>query len=68
MDKISDDSGRVELLGQSGGIINIFTGDTEINKDRPFNPTDIVTTPRDNIIVADIFTDTLHILSNAVAC
>ncbi|XP_076105659.1 uncharacterized protein LOC143073787 [Mytilus galloprovincialis] len=56
---------RVEVLGRGGDIINIYTGDTEINRDRPFHPTDIVTTPRDNVIVADVRTNTLHILNNA---
>ncbi|XP_071170892.1 uncharacterized protein [Mytilus edulis] len=56
---------RVVVLEQGGDIINIYTGDREINKDIPFNLRDIVTTPRDNIIVADINTYTLHILNNA---
>ncbi|XP_071170893.1 uncharacterized protein [Mytilus edulis] len=56
---------RVVMLEQGGDIINIYTGDREINKDIPFNPRDIVTTPRDNVIVADINTHTLHILNNA---
>ncbi|XP_071169918.1 uncharacterized protein [Mytilus edulis] len=55
---------RVVVLGRGGDIINIYTGDTDINKDSPFNPIDIVTTPRDNVIVADMNTDTLHILNN----
>ncbi|XP_063447002.1 uncharacterized protein LOC134726527 [Mytilus trossulus] len=65
VDRVSDKGGRVEVLGQDGALINIYTGDTEINKGRQFYPTDIVTTPRDNVIVADINTDTLHILNNA---
>ncbi|VDI38206.1 Hypothetical predicted protein [Mytilus galloprovincialis] len=56
---------RVVVLEQGGDLINIYTGDREINKDIPFNPRDIVTTPRDNVIVADINTYTLHILNNA---
>ncbi|VDI61588.1 Hypothetical predicted protein [Mytilus galloprovincialis] len=65
VDRVSDDIRRVVVLGQGGDIINVYTGDTEINKDRPFEPTDIVTTPRDNVIVADPGTHTLHILNNA---
>ncbi|XP_071171191.1 uncharacterized protein [Mytilus edulis] len=64
VDKVSDHRLRVVVLGQGGDIINIYTGDKEINKDRSFLPTDIVTTPRDNVIVADMNTDTLHILNN----
>ncbi|CAC5420979.1 unnamed protein product [Mytilus coruscus] len=65
VDRVSDDRRRVVVLGQDGDIINIYTGDTEINKDRQFYPTDIVTTPRDNVIVTDMKTCTLHILNNA---
>ncbi|XP_076103872.1 uncharacterized protein LOC143072685 [Mytilus galloprovincialis] len=65
VDRVSDDRDRVVVLGQGGDIINIYTGDKEINKARPFGPIDIVTTPRDNVIVADLDTHTLHILNNA---
>ncbi|XP_071169014.1 uncharacterized protein [Mytilus edulis] len=58
-------SGRVVVLGQAGDVINIYDGDTDINKKKPFRPTGIVTTPRDNVIVADLNTDTLHILNNS---
>ncbi|XP_063435806.1 uncharacterized protein LOC134716733 [Mytilus trossulus] len=63
--KKSDDRYRLVVLGQGGDIINIYTGETEINKDKPFRPTDIVTTPKDNVIVADMHTHTLHIMNNA---
>ncbi|XP_052102172.1 uncharacterized protein LOC127735827 [Mytilus californianus] len=65
VDRVSEDRLKVVVLEQGGDIINIYTGDTEINKDRPFFPGDIVTTPRDNVIVADIYTHTLHFLNNA---
>ncbi|XP_076105023.1 uncharacterized protein LOC143073393 [Mytilus galloprovincialis] len=65
LDEVSAERHRVVVLGQGGDIINIYTGDKEINKDIPFTPTDIVTTPRDNVIVADPGTSTLHILNNA---
>ncbi|XP_063431458.1 uncharacterized protein LOC134714145 [Mytilus trossulus] len=64
VDKISDDRYRVVVLGQGGDIINIYTGDKVINKEVPFSPVGIVTTPRDNVIIADINTHTLHILNN----
>ncbi|XP_063435783.1 uncharacterized protein LOC134716709 [Mytilus trossulus] len=57
--------GRIVVLGHGGDIINIYTGDTEINKVRPFFPGDLATTPSDNVIVADGITHTLHILNNA---
>ncbi|XP_071170001.1 uncharacterized protein [Mytilus edulis] len=65
VDEVSKGRWRVVVLGQGGDIINIYTGDTEINKDEPFLPSGIVTTPRDNVIVADVVTHTLHILNNA---
>ncbi|VDI02209.1 Hypothetical predicted protein [Mytilus galloprovincialis] len=66
VDEVSDHGRqRVVVLGQGGDIINIYTGDTEINKDIPFIPADIATTPRDNVILDDVMTDTLHILNNA---
>ncbi|XP_076104920.1 uncharacterized protein LOC143073343 [Mytilus galloprovincialis] len=64
VDRESDDRYRVVVLGQGGDIINIYTGDTEINKDEPFRPEGIMTTPRDNVIVSDPGTNTLHILNN----
>ncbi|XP_071169304.1 uncharacterized protein [Mytilus edulis] len=62
---LGEDSGKVVVLGQAGDVVNIYKGDTEINKKIPFIPVDIVTTPRGNIIVVDVDTDTLHILNNS---
>ncbi|XP_076105666.1 uncharacterized protein LOC143073793 [Mytilus galloprovincialis] len=53
VDKVSADRYRVVVLGWGGDIINIYTGDTEINKDEQFYPRDIATTLKDNVIVAD---------------
>ncbi|XP_076104382.1 uncharacterized protein LOC143073036 [Mytilus galloprovincialis] len=58
-------SGKVVVLGKAGDVINIYKGDTEINKEEPFRPEGIATTPRDNVIVVDPYTDTLHILNNS---
>ncbi|VDH94623.1 Hypothetical predicted protein [Mytilus galloprovincialis] len=60
-----EDSGKVVVLGPRGDVTNIYKGDTEINKKKPFRPKGIVTTPRDNVIVADTDTDTFHILNNS---
>ncbi|XP_063436007.1 uncharacterized protein LOC134716919 [Mytilus trossulus] len=65
LDRINDNENRIVVLGQGGDLINIYTGIIQINKDKPFAPEDIVTTPRDNVIAADIRTHTLHILNNA---
>ncbi|XP_063431660.1 uncharacterized protein LOC134714350 [Mytilus trossulus] len=64
VDEVSKDSIRVVVLGQGGDVINIYTGDTKINKDIPFLPRDIVTTPRDNVIVSVPGNDAFHILNN----
>ncbi|XP_063434537.1 uncharacterized protein LOC134715912 [Mytilus trossulus] len=60
-----EECGKVVVLGQAGDVINIYKGDTEINKEVPFRPTGIVTTPRDNVIVVDADNDTLHILNHS---
>ncbi|XP_052101129.1 E3 ubiquitin-protein ligase TRIM9-like [Mytilus californianus] len=59
------DRGRVVVLGHGGGIINSYTGHTDVNKDIPFIPVKIVATPRDNVIVVDMNSNYLHILTNA---
>ncbi|XP_076104397.1 uncharacterized protein LOC143073045 [Mytilus galloprovincialis] len=62
---LEEDSGKVVVLGPGGDVINIYKGDTEINKEEPFKPEEVVTTPRDNVIVVDLDTETLHILNNS---
>lgn len=55
--------GRVIILGPSGQVIHIYTGNPDVNtEDRPFKPSDILTTPLDNVIVADSKNHALHIL------
>ncbi|XP_052101767.1 uncharacterized protein LOC127735569 [Mytilus californianus] len=58
------DRGRVVVLGQGRGIINTYSGHTDVNKHKPFKPVNIVTTPRDNVIVIDTGTSTFHLLDN----
>ncbi|XP_063436006.1 uncharacterized protein LOC134716917 [Mytilus trossulus] len=65
VDRIRDNENRIVVLGQGGDMLNIYTGILQINKNHPFLPEDIVTTPRDNVIAADMRTHTLHILNNA---
>ena len=62
--KTNNDRGRVLVLGQGGDITNAYTGHTDVNKDRPLQPIRIVTTPRDNVIVMDLNTCYLHILTD----
>lgn len=60
-----DGRGRVVVLGQAGNIIHIYNGHPEVNsKERPFNPTGLLTTPADNVIVADCLNHTLHIMNS----
>ncbi|XP_052065085.1 uncharacterized protein LOC127704890 [Mytilus californianus] len=57
--------GRVIILGQSGQVVQIYTGHPDVNtEDRPFKPSDILTTPLDNVIVADSKNHALHILQS----
>ncbi|XP_052098972.1 uncharacterized protein LOC127733699 [Mytilus californianus] len=56
--------GRVVVLEQGRDRINTYTGHTDVNKGRPFKLVRIVSTPRDNVIVTDMDTYTLHILNN----
>ena len=64
IDRTSYDDGRVVVLGKEGGVEWIYQGHPQINtEDKPFNPSDIVTTSVGNIIVADYNNHTLHVIS-----
>ncbi|XP_071131047.1 uncharacterized protein [Mytilus edulis] len=55
--------GKIVVLGQTGSI-QIYNGHPNVNnQNTPFNPTGILTTPMDNIVVTDCNNHTLHILS-----
>ncbi|XP_071135817.1 uncharacterized protein [Mytilus edulis] len=66
VDKLSEDTrGRIVVLNRDGDILQIYTGHHEVNNEnKPFKPVNIVTTPSDNIIVADLNIYILHILNN----
>ncbi|XP_052058834.1 uncharacterized protein LOC127699132 [Mytilus californianus] len=66
IDRITEDwRGRVVIL-QKGSASNIYTGHTDINsKNHPFKPCNAVATPNDNVIVSDVFNNTLHFLDNS---
>ncbi|CAC5363860.1 unnamed protein product [Mytilus coruscus] len=57
-------SGRVVVLEQGGDIINEYTGHSDIHTDQPFNPRDIVATPKDNVVVKGQNYSFLYILNN----
>lgn len=57
-------SGREVVLSQGGDITNGYTGHPDINKDHPFKPIDIVSTPIDNVVVKSLNDPVLHIINN----
>ena len=57
------DNPRVVVLGKSG-LISTYRGHPSINMTNRFHPMSIVTTPLDNVIMADCDNHTLHILDN----
>ncbi|VDI40047.1 Hypothetical predicted protein [Mytilus galloprovincialis] len=60
----SSGSGKVVVLEQGGDMINEYTGHSDINKDHPFQPNDIVATPKDNVVVTTQTDSFLYILNN----
>ena len=54
----------VMVLGKTG-VIWYYKGHPSVNNDKsPFDPRELVTTPLDNVIVADCSNHTLHVLNN----
>lgn len=56
--------GSVVTLGSEGNIIHRYKGDPKINAKSWLKPVALVTTPKDNIVLADVDTHTIHLLSN----
>ncbi|XP_076103764.1 uncharacterized protein LOC143072612 [Mytilus galloprovincialis] len=65
VDRDHGKEGRVVVLVPGRDVINSYKGHPEINKKKPFKPTRMATTPRDNVMVIDFDTDIIHILDNA---
>ena len=64
IDCISKFDRRVVVLGKEGCVKWTYQGHPQINtEDKPFNPSDIVTTSVGNVIVADCYNHTLHVIS-----
>jgi hypothetical protein len=63
VDRISDDTGRVVVVGWERGLRWTYTGHSKINVTTQFNPCDVVTTTAGHIIVCDFITHALHVLS-----
>ncbi|XP_071151199.1 uncharacterized protein [Mytilus edulis] len=57
--------GRVVVMGP-GDFINTYSGHPDINtENRPFSPSDLTTTPADNVIIVDDYSRSLHILNTS---
>jgi hypothetical protein len=63
VDKTSDVTGRVVVVGREGGLRWTYTGHSKINVTTQFDPIDVVTTAAGHIIVCDCGTHALHVLS-----
>ena len=63
VDRTSDYTGRVVVVGREGGLRWTYTGHSKINVTTQFNPNDVVTTTAGHIIVCDLNTHALHVLS-----
>ena len=66
-DKLSnDDIGRVVVLSQDGELLHLYTGSSDTNTKRGvLKPMRIIATGADNVIVSDMYTNTLHFLNNS---
>lgn len=67
VDRLSNDSiGRVVVLSQDGELLHLYTGSSDTNTKRGvFKPLRILATGADNVIVSDMYTNTLHFLNNS---
>ena len=64
IDRTSNDEERVVVLGKEGDVKWTYQGHPQINtENKPFNPTDIVTTSVGNVIVTDHKNNALHVIS-----
>ena len=63
VDMTSVVTGRVVVVGREGGLRWTYTGHSKINVTTQFNPRDVVTTTAGHIIVCDVGTHALHVLS-----
>ncbi|CAC5406959.1 unnamed protein product [Mytilus coruscus] len=60
------DRERLTVLDGNGEVLNIYAGNDRINtSDNEFNPTDMVITPPNNLIVADSKNHYLHVLDSS---
>lgn len=61
----SDFKGRVITL-EKGVVSQIYTGHNDVNcKNHPFKPEQIATTQLDNVIISDMYNNTIHVLDNS---
>ncbi|CAC5418595.1 unnamed protein product [Mytilus coruscus] len=61
----SDFKGKVITL-EKGIVSQIYTGHNDVNcKNHPFKPEQIATTQLDNVIISDMYNNTIHVLDNS---
>ena len=71
VDRTSDVTGRMVVVGSEGVLRWTYTGHSKINVSTQFDPIDVVTTTAGHIIVSDYDTHALHVLSgqgNILTC
>ncbi|CAC5425935.1 unnamed protein product [Mytilus coruscus] len=64
VDREPGQEGRVVVLAPGSDIINSYIGHPKINKHKSFKPNRIVTTQKDNVMVTEMNTNTIHILDS----
>ena len=66
IDRTSENDGRVVILGKEGDVKWTYQGHPQINTEdtsKPFDPCGVMTTSVGNVIVADNYSHTLHVIS-----
>lgn len=72
IDGIKENGGKIVTLSQNGDPKWTYAGNKNMNSDKPlqgffdrqpFDPRDVVTTAKDNIVIADCLNHAIHILS-----
>ncbi|CAC5382978.1 unnamed protein product [Mytilus coruscus] len=63
IDRISDKDWRVVAIDREGQVKWVYQGNPEVNSDKLFYPIDILTTSEGQVLVNDVITNALHVLS-----
>ncbi|CAC5379314.1 unnamed protein product [Mytilus coruscus] len=69
LDRLNADfDGRIVAINQTNGMRWVYNGYQHINKKQTFEPTDLVVTKSDNIIITDTNNHIIHILNTSGQC